>query len=81
MQISEPTLDHFSSNKPMSFAETWISNGERNPNRMLRNAVGCYIPAHPVEFVKRLPLFSFPAAWNNAPGEKLKVPSHQIRFA
>jgi hypothetical protein len=30
-----------------------------------------YIPAHRVEFVKRLPLFSFPAAWNIAPGEKL----------
>ena len=61
---------------PLSFAETWISNVERNPGRMLRNAEDYYIPAHRVEFVKRLPLFSFPAAWNNAPGEKLNPRQH-----
>jgi hypothetical protein len=36
----------------MSFAETWITNGERNPDCMLRNADDYYIPAHRVEFVK-----------------------------
>jgi hypothetical protein len=56
---------------PTSFAETWISNGERNPNRMLRNADDYYIPAHRVEFIEKLPLFSFPAAGNYALGEKL----------
>jgi hypothetical protein len=38
---------------------------------MLRNAEDYYIPAHRVKFVKRLPLFTFPAAWNNAPGETM----------
>ncbi len=55
----------------MSFAETWISNGERNPDRMLRNADDYYIPAHRVAFVKRLPLFTFPAAWNKPSTEFL----------
>jgi hypothetical protein len=61
---------------PMSqaFAETWITYGARNP--ILRNVDDLYIPAHRVEFVKRLPLFSFPAVWNSAPGEKLNPPQH-----
>jgi hypothetical protein len=48
---------------PMSFAKTWITNGERNPDRMLRNSEDYYIPAHRVEFVKRLQVFTLPAAW------------------
>ncbi len=47
----------------MSFAKTWITNGERNPDRMLRNSEDYYIPAHRVEFVKRLQVFTLPAAW------------------
>jgi hypothetical protein len=61
---------------PISFAETWRSNAERNPDRILRNADDLYIPAHRVEFVKRLPLHSFPLAWNSAPGEKLNPRQH-----
>jgi hypothetical protein len=61
---------------PLSFAEMWISNGARNPGRMLRNAEDYYIPAHRVEFVKRLPLFTFPAAWNNAFGDKYNPRQH-----
>jgi hypothetical protein len=61
---------------PMSFAETWRTNAERNPDRILRNADDLYIPAHRIEFVKRLPLYSFPLAWNTAPGEKLNPRQH-----
>jgi hypothetical protein len=61
---------------PMSFAETWRTNAERNPDRMLRNADDLYIPAHRVEFVRRLPLYSFPQAWNSAPGDKLNPRLH-----
>jgi hypothetical protein len=61
---------------PFSFAATWITNAERNPDRMLRNADDLYIPAHRVEFVRRLPLYSFPLAWNSAPGEKLNPRQH-----
>jgi hypothetical protein len=55
---------------PLSFNNTWQTNEERNPVRVLRNINDLFIPAHRVEFVKRLPLFSFPATWNNAPGNK-----------
>jgi hypothetical protein len=61
---------------PISFAETWITNATRNPDRILRNADDLYIPAHRVEFVRRLPLFSFPLAWNSAPGEKQNPRQH-----
>ena len=55
---------------PHSFANKWITNIERNPGRQLRNADDLFIPPHRVDFVKRLPLFSFPLTWNNAPGNK-----------
>ena len=61
---------------PLSFAGIWTRNEERNPVRLLRNANDYYIPAHRVEFVKRLPLYVFPAAWNNAPGDKLNPRQH-----
>jgi hypothetical protein len=37
---------------PISFAETWRTNAERNPDRILRNADDLYVPAHRIEFVK-----------------------------
>jgi hypothetical protein len=61
---------------PPSFANTWTSNIERNPERALRNANDLFIPPHRVEFVKRLPLNTFPLAWNSAPGEKLNPRQH-----
>ena len=61
---------------PLSFANTWMSNIERNPDRALRNANDLYIPPHRVEIVKRLPLCSFPEAWNSAPGNKLNPRQH-----
>ena len=53
-----------------------MSNIERNPDRALRNANDLYIPPHRVEIVKRLPLCSFPEAWNSAPGNKLNPRQH-----
>jgi hypothetical protein len=61
---------------PLSFANTWMSNIERNPDRALRNANDLYIPPHRVEIVKRLLLCSFPEAWNSAPGNKLNPRQH-----
>ncbi len=49
---------------------------ERNPERALRNANDLFILPHRVEFVKRLPLYTFPLAWNSAPGEKLNPRQH-----
>jgi hypothetical protein len=54
-----------------SFNNTWQTNEERNPVRVPCNIVNdLFTPAHRVEFVKRLPLFSFPAKGSNAPGNK-----------
>jgi hypothetical protein len=55
---------------PMSFNGMWITNEERNPERVLRNANDLYVPAHRLEMVKRMPLFAFPTVWNNALGNK-----------
>jgi hypothetical protein len=51
-------------------------NIERNPERALRNANDLFIPPHRVEFVKHLPLYTLPLAWNNAPGDKLNPRQH-----
>ena len=61
---------------PPSFTNTWITNIERNPERALRNANDLFIPPHRVEFVKRLPLYTFPLAWNSAPGGKMNLRQH-----
>jgi hypothetical protein len=52
---------------PFSFNNTWQTNEERNPIRVINDL---FIPAHRVKFAKSLPLFSFPAKWSNAPGNK-----------
>jgi hypothetical protein len=61
---------------PLSFADTWATNIERNPARALRNANDLFIPPHRVEFVKRLPLYTLPLFWNTAPGNKLNPRQH-----
>jgi hypothetical protein len=61
---------------PLSFADTWTTNIERNPERALRNANDLFIPPHRVEFVKLLLLYTLPLAWNTAPGEKLNPRQH-----
>ena len=70
---------------PFSFHNLWLTNAERNPvhelrnvndyfippHRIeLRNANDYFIPPHRIELVKRMPLFSFPAAWNAETDEK-----------
>ncbi len=61
---------------PLSFAEMWQLDIERNPESALRNANDYFIPAHGVETVKRLPLILLPTAWNSAPGDKFNVKQH-----
>jgi hypothetical protein len=56
---------------PISFAQTWQTNAERNPVRILRNGNDYFIPQHRIELVKRMPLYTFPAAWNAESIEKL----------
>jgi hypothetical protein len=62
---------------PLSFADTWISNRNRNPEIELRNADNLYVPAHHYATTKRFPLFTFPRIWNEATGDKLN-PSQRV---
>jgi len=61
---------------PLSFNEMWKTNRERNPERILRNADDLFVPAHRVEFVKRLPIIALPTAWNSAPGNRTNPVQH-----
>jgi hypothetical protein len=49
---------------PFSFTNCWVSNRERNPERVLRNANDLYIIPHQYGSLTRLPIFSFPLLWN-----------------
>jgi hypothetical protein len=51
---------------PFSFTDMWITNRNRNPDLVLRNADDYYVPAHKMASVKRFPFFQFPKIWNEA---------------
>jgi len=55
---------------PLSFANTWITNRERLPNRELRNADDFYIWPHNYATLKRMQLFNFPKLWNETENHK-----------
>ena len=61
---------------PMSFSELWLTNRQRNQDRILRDADNYYIPPHRIEIVKRMPLFAFPTAWNEAADIKYNPVQH-----
>jgi hypothetical protein len=54
---------------PQSFSNLWIKNFEWTPNANLRNANDFYIPTARVDSFKRIPIYSFPLAWNNLTDE------------
>jgi hypothetical protein len=62
---------------PMSFAETWISK-EREILMVyyVILMISTYLLTEWNLKKKRLPFFTFPAAWNNAPGGKLNPRQH-----
>jgi hypothetical protein len=41
-----------------------------SPEHVLRNANGYFVPQYRIELVRRMPLYSFPAAWNAEINEK-----------
>jgi hypothetical protein len=63
---------------PESFNRMWLSNRERYPERILRNADQLYIPAHNYATLKRLPKFSLPYIWNSADNEKSNPVQYQF---
>ncbi len=40
---------------PFSFPKMWITNRDRNQDRILRNADNLYIPQHTYASLKRMP--------------------------
>jgi hypothetical protein len=50
---------------PTSFANTWQTQAQRNPDLNLRNATDIYIPFPRIDLFKRLPLYSLPNTWNS----------------
>jgi hypothetical protein len=64
-------MHSFTNNRlPFSFAQTWLTNLQRNPNLELRNADDLYIPACKMDSLTRLPYFALPTAWNNEDANK-----------
>ncbi len=57
-------------NLPPSFFDLWQTNRERNALHKLRNADDLYIPPHRTDLYKRMPLVSFPTAWNTIDNRK-----------
>jgi hypothetical protein len=50
---------------PWSFNSTWIKN-QLDVGHELRNNNEYVLPAPQIEFFKKIPLYSLPAAWNAA---------------
>ena len=57
--------------QPLSFNGLWITNAERNPDTVLRNANNYFVPTHNMEILQRSPLISFVKAWNMSCVSKL----------
>jgi hypothetical protein len=51
---------------PSTFNNTWTKNNERNMEIELRNNDEYVLPHPRIEFFKKIPLYSLPAAWNAA---------------
>jgi hypothetical protein len=51
---------------PSAFANTWTKNNERNIGHELRNENDYVLPYPRIEFFKKIPIYSLPAAWNAA---------------
>jgi len=66
---------------PISFAQMWNTNRNRNPLIQLRNADDYFIPAHRFETLKRLPLFNFPRIWNIEDVSKLTQSKNSTKKA
>jgi len=64
-------MHNFTFNKlPFSFQGMWTKKRDINPGLVLRNIDDLVIPPHRIELVKKLPLVSFPTAWNSEGIEK-----------
>jgi hypothetical protein len=51
---------------PKSFNDTWTKTNQRENGHNLRNYNDYILLAPRIEFFKKIPLYSLPAAWNAA---------------
>jgi hypothetical protein len=51
---------------PSTFANTWLKNSERNIGHVIQKENEYDLPIPRIDFFKKTPLFSLPAAWNTA---------------
>jgi hypothetical protein len=63
---------------PFSFRQMWVTNIDRNPDLVLRNADHLYIQPHNFASLKRMPLFNFPRLWNLEGNEKHNPVQHRF---
>jgi hypothetical protein len=66
---------------PTAFTNTWQKNSERNIGHELRNENDYYLPPPKLEFFKRIPLYSLPAAWNAAGDLRLQQNKTTFKIA
>ena len=52
--------------QPLSFADTWTTNQDRNTATVLRNNRDYYVHPHRVDIFARSPVINFAKIWNNA---------------
>ena len=70
-------MHSFTFNKlPSSFFGMWTTKRDNEHGRMLRNMDDLVVPPHRIELVKKLPLVSFPTAWNSEGIEKFNHVQH-----
>ena len=64
---------------PPSFNNTWIKNGDREPEIELRNANDFYLPLPRTQTFKKSTFYALPSAWNDLP-QSLKLQPNKITF-
>jgi Reverse transcriptase (RNA-dependent DNA polymerase) len=66
---------------PLSLHNTWITNMDRNPDRILRDADELYIPIANSDQTKKLPFFALAVNWNRLPYDKFHANPTTFRIA
>jgi hypothetical protein len=64
---------------PSSFANTWITNADRDPELNLRNANDFYLPQPRTETFKKSTYYALPATWNSLT-PYIKLQPNKITF-
>ena len=66
---------------PEALLNTWTLNANRQHHYALRNEGDYALPRVNYEFMKRMPLYTLPNAWNNAPTAKYHANPFTFKIA